>query len=334
MSDEIEQHVREELQQLLDESPQLAPTQFIDGDKLTTVAVCDGVPQIAKSELPATTRFACPSLAQLHGTPVCRIYNLMQSLRRLNEERQQEAAAQILSQTAVEEVDGVKMEAPQLPPSPEVINSTIGGETDLRTKPNGHGMFQNLQALQQRFHQLLAQHPELDPLVLGTPKGSVEIRVAGQRLSLNPTPLPGHPYSEVHQTPQVRLYLLHKTIQGLEAALCGKAAEIEVTRPGRRHRAAEKLAQHLGQMKCGNLVVPVRRSRKNLFVGGPAREIIYPPMKVRLTPQGALAEEEAQQEPLGHTRVEYGALLPEVKALLSAFFAYLSSKVSNESRCH
>ena len=334
MSDEIEHRVSEELQQLLDENPQLAPTQFIDGDKLTTVAVCDGVPQIAKSEIPAAIRFDCPHITQLDGTPVCRIYNLMQSLQCLNEECQEEAAAQILSQAAVEEVDGVKMEAPQLPSSPEVINSTLSGETDLRTEPSAHGMFQNLQALQRRFHQMLAQHPELDPLALRTPKGSVELRVSGQRLSLNPTPLQGRPYAEVHQTPQVRLYLLHKTIQGLEAALCGMSGEIEVTRPGRRHRAAEKLAQHLEQLKCGNLVVPVRRSRKNLFVGGPAREIIYPPTKVRLTHQGGLAEEEAQQEPLGHARVEYGALLPEVKALLSAFFAYLSSKVSNESRRH
>lgn len=174
MSDDIQHRVREELQQLLDENPRLAPTQFIDGDKLTTVAVCDGVPQITKSELPAFTRFDCPHLTQLHGTPVCRIYNLMQSLQCLNEEHQQEGAAQILSQTAVEEVDGVKMEAPQLPSSPEVISSTLGGETDLRPKSSAHGLFQNLQALQQRFREMLAQHPELEPLVLRTPKGSVD----------------------------------------------------------------------------------------------------------------------------------------------------------------
>ena len=42
MSDDIEHRVREELQELLDENPQIAPTQFIDGDKLATVSVADG----------------------------------------------------------------------------------------------------------------------------------------------------------------------------------------------------------------------------------------------------------------------------------------------------
>jgi hypothetical protein len=55
-------------------------------------------------------------------------------------------------------------------------------------------------------------------------------------------------------------------------------------------------------------------------------------LKVRATDQGDIAEEETQQEPIGHTRMEYGALPPEVKQLLSAFFAYLSSKVPNASR--
>ena len=258
----------------------------------------------------------------------------MQSLQCHNEERQQEGAAQILSQTPVEEAEGVRMETPQLPHSAEVINSTAGGDVDLRIKTNAHGMFQNLEALQQRFQDMLAQHPELEPLVLRTPRGSVELRVTGKRLSLSPTLLVGRPYLELQEAPQVRLYMLHKTIQGLETSLCGQAGEIEVTPPGRSHRAEEKLVHHLAQVKCGNLVVPVRRSRKNLFVSGPAREILYLPVKVRLTDQGDLVEKEAQQEPAGHTRMAYGALPPEVKALLSAFFAYQSSKVSNERRQH
>jgi hypothetical protein len=118
----------------------------------------------------------------------------------------------------------------------------------------------------------------------------------------------------------------------LEAALCGEAGEIEVNRPVRRNRAQANLIRHLREVKCGNLVVLVRRSRRNLFVCGPAREILYLPTKFRVTDRGDLAEEETQQEPTGHTRMEYGALPPEVKALLNAFFAYLSSKVSNASR--
>ena len=332
MSDDIEHRVRGELQELLDANPQMAPTQFIDGDQLATVSVADGVPQITKSELPAATRYGCPHITELHGTPVCRIYNIMQSLQCLSEERQQEGAARILIQTAVAEVDGVRMEPPQAPPAPEVINSTVGGDADLRSKPSAYGMFRNLAALEQRYQEMLAQHPELEPLILQTPKGPVEIRVTEKRLALSPTPLPGRPYAEVQQTPQVRIYVLRKTIQGLEAALCGEAGEIEVNRSVRRNRAQANLIRHLREVKCGNLVVLVRRSRKNLFVCGPAREILYLPAKFRVTDRGDLAEEETQQEPTGHTRMEYGALPPEVKALLNAFFAYLSSKVSNASR--
>ena len=83
------------------------------------MSVADGMPQIAQSELPAATRYDCPHVTELHGTPVYRIYNLMQSLQCLDEERQQEGAAQILTQTAVGEVEGVTMEPPQLPSARE-----------------------------------------------------------------------------------------------------------------------------------------------------------------------------------------------------------------------
>ena len=188
MSDDIEHRARTELQELLDENPQIAPTQFIDGDKLATVSVAEGVPQIAKSELPAATRYDCPHITELHGTPVYRIYSIMQSLQCLSAERQQEGAAQILTQTAVGEVEGVRTEPPQLPPAPEVINSTVSGDVDLRSKPNACGMFRNLEALEQRYQEMLAQHPELEPLILQTPKGPVEIRVTEKRLAFSPTP--------------------------------------------------------------------------------------------------------------------------------------------------
>ena len=67
MSDDIEHRVRGELQELLDANPQMAPTQFIDGDQLATVSVADGVPQITKSELPAATRYGRPTLRNCTG---------------------------------------------------------------------------------------------------------------------------------------------------------------------------------------------------------------------------------------------------------------------------
>ena len=139
--------------------------------------------------------------------------------------------------------------------------------------------------------------PSSDRSILQTPKGPVEIRVTEKRLSLSPTPLPGRPYTEVQQTPQVRIYVLRKTIQGLEAALCGEAGAIEVDRPVHRNRAEANLIRHLQEVQCGNLVVLVRRSRKNLFVCGPAREILYLPAKVRVTDQGTLLTKRPSKSP-------------------------------------
>lgn len=334
MSGDIEQRLRAELQGLLDDHPQIEPTQFIEGDTLITLSVSDGIPQIARGDLPTVTHYDCPHVTELQGTPVYRIYHILQSLRCLDEERLQEGTAQILARTPIEEVEGIKMENPEMPSAREIVNSTVDGDADLRNKANAYGMHRNVEALQQRYRDMLAQNPELETLILQTAGGALEIRVTEKRLAFNPTPLPGQPYTEVHETPQVRIYLLHKIIEGLEAALYGEAGPIEVVRSVHRKKAEANLIRHLQQVRCGNLVVPIRRSRKNLYLSGPAREMTYLPLRVRITGQGLCADEQSQNEPTGHTRTEYGALPADLKQLLNAFFAYLSSRMSNGSCKH
>lgn len=334
MSGDIEQRLGTELQGLLDEHPHLEPTQFIEGNKLVTVSVDDGIPQIAISLLPAATQYECPDLTELHGSPVYRIYNIMQSLECLDEERLQQGAAHILARTPVEEVEEARMENPEMPPAPEVLNSTVDGTADLRTRSGDFGMFRRLETLQQKYQDTLAQHPDLETLILQTARGAVEIRVANKRLSVGSSPLQGRPYIEMHATPQVRSYLLHKTIQGLEAALYGEAKPIEVTRSIHRNKAEANLTRQLQQVQCDKLVVPIRRSRKNLYISGPAREMTYLPLRIRITEQGLCADEQDQIEPSGHVRMEYGALPADLKQLLNAFFAYLSSRMSNGSCKH
>jgi len=329
MSGDIEQRLGTELQGLLDDHPHLEPTQFIEGNKLVTVSVDDGIPQIAISLLPAARQYECPDVTELHGSPVYRIYNIMQSLQCLDEERLQQGAAHILARTPVEEVEEARMENPELPPALEVLNSTVDGTADLRTKSGDFGMFRRLETLQQKYQDTLAHHPDLETLILQTARGAVEIRVANKRLSAGSSPLQGRPYMEVHATPQVRIYLLHQTIQGLEAALYGEAKPVEVTRSIHRNKAEANFTRQLQQVQCDKLVVPIRRSRKNLYISGPAREMTYLPLRIRITEQGLCADEQDQIEPSGHVRMEYGALPADLKQLLNAFFAYLSSRMSN-----
>lgn len=331
MSGDIEQRLRTELQKLLDENPNLEPTQFIFGNQIVTVAVTDGIPHLAKSNVCGVALYGCPRITDLHGRPAYHIYNLMQSLQCLDEERLQQGAAHILTLTPVEETGQTRLDSPETPASEEVLNSTLDDSTDLHTRSGGNGMFHHLKLLQQKYQELLAQQPELESLILHTPKGAVEIRVTNQELSVSPSLLQGQPYVEVQKTPQVRIYLLHKTIKGLEAALYGNTKPIEVTRSVQRNKAEENLLRHLGQTQCENLVVPIRRSRKNLYISGKAREITYLPLRIRIADERLCADEQVQDEPAGHVRMEYRALPAETKQLVNAFFAYLSSRMSNGS---
>jgi len=334
MSGDIEQRLRTELQRLLDENPNLEPTQFIFGNQIVTVAVADGIPHLAKSNLCGVALYGCPRVTDLHGAPAYHIYNLMQTLQCLDEELLQQGAAHILTLTPVEESQGARLEDPQLPSSQEIANSTLDEAAGLRTEPGNYGMFRHLEILQQKYREALERYPELDTLGLHTAKGAVEIRVTDKRLFISPSQDRGRPYTEVQQTPQVRIYLLHRTIRGLETALYGEAKSIEVTRSIQSNKAEANLLRHLQQVQCGEVVVPIRRSRKNLYISGKTREITYLPLRIRHTDQGLCTDEQVQIEPSGYVRMQYATLPADVKQLLNAFFAYLSSRMSNGNCKH
>ena len=334
MTGDIEQRLRTELQRLLDENPDLEPTQFVFGNQIVTVAVTDGIPHLAKSKVCGVGLYGCPRVSDLHGSPAYHIYNLMQTLQCLDEERLQQGAAHLLTLAPVDEVMEVRLENPQAPSPLEIANSTLQGSANLRAQPADSGMLHHLELLQRKLQETLAQQPELEAISLRTPKGAVEIRVANQKLFVAPSPLPGRPYTEVHETPQVRLYLLNNTIRGLEAAIYGESKPIQVKRSADRNKAEENLLRHFQNLHCDKLVVPIRRSRKNLFISGTAREITYLPLRVRIVDERLSVDEQVQDEPSGHTRTEYRALPADIKQLANAFFAYLSSRTSNGSRQH
>jgi hypothetical protein len=334
MSDDIEQRLRTELQRLFDQNPNLEPVQFIESNQIVTVSVADGIPQVARSDCTATTQYGCPQISELHGTPAYHIYNLMQTLQCLDEERLQQGAAHMLTLAPVEELEKAQLENPRAPSPIEIANSTLQGSASLRTQPADNGMVHHLELLQQKLQEALAQQPELEALILRTAKGAVEIRVANRKLCIAPSPLQGRPYMEVYETPQVRLYLLHNTIQGLETALYGGSNPIEVKRSAHRNKAEENLVRHFQNLQCDKLVVSIRRSRKSLFISGSARELTYLPLRVRIVGERLCVEEQVQNEPSGHVRIEYRALPAEIKQLANAFFAYLSSRMSNGSCKH
>ena len=323
MSEDNEQ--RAGLQELLKDNPEIELTQFVDGDKLVTLLVESGVPTLTESAIAESSNCNLPSITELNGAPACRIYSLLRTLKFLDEGRNQEGAAAILSRTSEELGKEIQFQPPFMPPSSEIIASTVSGNTDMRNKPDQRGMYGRLESLQQRFRELLKAHPDLKPMRLRTAKEKLDISVVDGALCIQPTCEPCQPYLDVRDAPQVRLYMLDRSIRGLERKLYGQVSEIKVVKSSGKSKAQEKLARALAQVDCGNLSIFIRRSRKTLFLSGPERHIIYGDLRIALTAQGTLREEEGSA-PVDFTEMEFGVLRPNVRQVLKAFFAYLSTR--------
>lgn len=330
MSEDIEQRLKSELQTLLEENPELEPTQLIDGDNLIILAVENGIPRLTERPRPESSDYDIPCVTDLHGTPIYRIYNLLQTLKFLDEERNQTDAADILARTSEEAGTEIRIDPPCMPPMPEIITSIVSGNTDLQNKPSQHGMYRNLESLHHRFRELLKAQPNLEPLRLSTAKKNVEISVVDGDLRVQPTGEPCQPYLDVRDTPQVRLYTLDRSVRGLERKLYGHVSEIKVGKSSGKSKAEEKLVCSLAQVDCGNVSILIRRSRKTLFLSGSAKHIIYGDLKIVLTEEGTLRQEDGS-EPVGYATMEYGALPPNVKQVLNALFAYLSTRSSKQA---
>jgi hypothetical protein len=323
MTDDIEQRLREELQCLLDEHPEMAPVQFRDAGDVVVISVTDGVPQVARAKSPPALQQGIPTLVGLQGQPAYHIYNLLQSLHCLDEEGLQEGTASLLASTALEEINEVRLGEPELPSASELLHSNSG---------ESGGMAHHLKVLQERSQQLLAEFPERETVILRTARGAVEIGVQEGRLNTKPTSRPGRPYTDVQSTPQVRLYLMQQTIQGLQTALYGDSKPLQVVPPGSRNKVEENLLCQLQSIKSEAIGVPIRRSKKMLYVR--AHEIIYPPLRVRVADQKLCVDDFSQPAPMEYKETDYRDLSADLKQLLVAFFAYLSSRTSNGSIKH
>lgn len=325
MSEDNEQ--RTDLQALLEDKPEIEPTQFIDGDKLVILMVESGVPALTESAIAESSDYNLPSITGLNRAPACRIYSLLRTLKFLDEDRDQDGAASILSRTSEDLANEIQFQPPFMPPSSEIIASTVSGNTDMRNKPDQQGMYGRLESLQQRSRELLKAHPHLEPMRLRTAKEKLEISVVDGALRVQPTSEPCQPYLDVRDAPQVRLYMLDRSIQRLELKLYGQVSEIKVVKSSGKSKAQEKLARALAQVDCGNISVFIRRSRKMIFLSGPERHIIYGDLKIALTAQGTLREEEGSA-PVDYAEMEFGVLPPDVRQVLNAFFAYLSTRLT------
>jgi hypothetical protein len=328
MSADIEQLMQGELQQLLIETPNLGPSQLIDEDKLITLVIQDGVPKVVASDLPTNTQFNIPHLSEMHGSPIYRVYNLLQTLKLMDSERNLPAAADIMAEYSPEPMDGVLIES-NMPPAPEIIHSAVTGQNDLRNRPDDNGMYKTLENMQRHYEKLLKEHPDLGPIIVSTSKETVCLRVVKGVLMVEPSTEKGQPHVAVQKEVQVQMYALQKSIATLERRLFGVVPELRLAGASGQNRASLNLAGSLKELDCGNIAIPIKRSRQTLFLSGPEHSITYCGTRTTRQDDGSLLDEKAEDPNLAaYTRIDYGAINPEIKPAINAYFAYLSGAKS------
>jgi hypothetical protein len=159
---DIEHNMRADLQALLDENPHLEPTAMLDGGQVATLTIVDGVPRITRDPMPETFNYDLPDVADMHGTPVYRIYHILKALNIFEEENKAMAAATAQMQAArVPAEEGVRIDPPTMPTTPEVVVSTVSGNTSLRNQEDKHGMYRHLESLQAQLRTILAKNPSM-----------------------------------------------------------------------------------------------------------------------------------------------------------------------------
>jgi hypothetical protein len=328
---DVGQCTREELQALLDEIPQLEPTPMLDNGRMIILSIVDGIPQITCGPIP---EFDCdlPDVASKRGTPLFRIYHLLKDLASFEEENQTlSAAAMQIQAVAPTPAEGLRIEPPTMPSIPEIVISSAGGNNGLRLQEDKNGMYRNLESLQAHLRDALAKNPELPPLVIKTAKENIEVGVTGGELAIRRSAGPGQPYTQIRNTPQARLLLIARTIQGLEEKLYGSTVSIKVAKAPVKLSASENLAQTLDEISCGNIAVQIRSRKRTLYLSGTDKVITYRGLQTTLE-AGKLIDENVSEEPTGYTQVEYGALPRSAAAVLQAYWAYISPKSAKKEQ--
>jgi hypothetical protein len=326
---------KQELQQLLQENPNLETTMMLDAGKVVTLTIVNGVPVITEDEMPVAFNYDLPDVADMHGTPVYRIYFLLRNVMVAEKEdkARAEAASKSVIQTQLRPVDavedGVRIEPPTMPPALEIISSFSSGSTDLRTQADNHGMYRHLEILQARYRELLAKNPDLDPILIRTASENLQVSTVRGEIVVQTSSVAGLNYVQVRDTPQCHLLQLARNIQGLEEKLYGSSVNITVKKAAPKVTAAETLARQLEELECGRLAINIRSRKKVLYLSGEEKLIVYRGTKSALE-NGKIVDEPSTQEPTGFTKVEYGALPKPVIAVLQAYWAYISPKAAKQ----
>ena len=324
-----EPKLRKELQELLDENPNLEPTQLVDGAQVVTLTIVDGVPHLASSPVPDAFSYDLLDITEMHGTPIYRIYKILRELNIGDSETTVSTVATVQVNNELPEVSPeVKLSTPSKPNATAVVHSILSHNTNLKTKEDKFGMYRNLEGLQAQLKGFLKQTPELPAMIISTTSGSVEVAVVGGKASLTPTTRKGKPYGEVKSMPHARLLVLVRSIAGLENRLYGNAAVLEVTPPPVKISSEENLARFLTSVECGNLVVRIRSRKQDLYLSGLEKFIIYRGFRYDLE-ENQVVKTTAKSLPSGFVKIEYGALPQNAVSVLTAFWAYISPKQNN-----
>jgi hypothetical protein len=304
---------------------------MLDGGQVATLTIVDGVPRVTRDPMPESFNYDLPDAADMHGTPICRIYHLLKDLHIFEEENKAIAAATAqMRATRVPPEEGLRIEPPLMPATPEIVVSTVSGNTSLRTQEDQHGMYRNLESLQAQFRDTLAKNPELEAVTIKTARENMEVSTSGGELVVRNSARSGQAYMQVRNTPQARLLQMARTIQGLEEKLYGSSASIKVAKAPVKISAADNLARLLDVVECGNLAIQIRSRKRTLYLSGIEKVIIYRGIQTSWE-DGQLLDEEDKGEPKGYMQVEYGALPKSVAAVLQAYWAYISPRSARQN---
>lgn len=322
---DIEQQMREELQSLLEENPNLEPVPLLDQGQIVTLTIVDGIPAITLVDAPSSYTYDLRDISDLRGTALYRIYQLLKSLKILELESQAEHAGLTQSQVTLVPDNNIRIEPPTAPDPVEIVSSAASGNMDIKTREDIHGMYRNLENMQAKLKELAAENPELDPLAIKTASTCIEVSIVGGKICVEPSNKKGQSYAQVSNTIHAQILRLTRTVEGLEKKLYGSSAAIKVAKTPVKISAAANLVRILSELECGNLAIFIRSRKQTLFLSGSAKTIHYRGIKTELEEEN-LNDKEYVREPSGYTKVEYGALPKDVITLLQAYWAYISPK--------
>ena len=167
--------------------------------------------------------------------------------------------------------------------------------------------------------------------MIKTAKENIEVSVTGGELAIQRSAGPGQAYTQIRNTPQVRLLLIARTIQGLEEKLYGSTVSIKVAKASSQAERVRKPGPDAGRNKLREHRRPDPEPEGIRTCSATDKVITYRGLQTTLE-AGKLIDENVSEEPTGYTQVEYGALPRSVAAVLQAYWAYISPKSARKEQ--